>query len=113
MKLKKFQMGGAMPEEQATTQVPAETTAPAEQPQEGGDPLEQLVSVIMQLGDMAAQALQGQDPNAMGQVCEALAQFANEISQQMGGAAQPRFKKGGKFAGKKVIPQKACGSKMK
>ena len=113
MKLKKFQMGGAMPEEQSMAQVPVEETAPAEQPQEGGDPIQQLVAVIMQLGDMAAQALQRQDPNSMGQVCEALAQFANEISQQMGGAAQPKFKKGGKFAGKKMIPQKACGSKMK
>lgn len=36
MKLKKFQMGGAMPEEQSMAQVPVEETAPAEQPQEGG-----------------------------------------------------------------------------
>ena len=97
----------------AVTSCGKKETAPAEQPQEGGDPIQQLVAVIMQLGDMAAQALQSQDPNSMGQVCEALAQFANEISQQMGGAAQPKFKKGGKFAGKKMIPQKACGSKMK
>ena len=54
MKLKKFQMGGAMPEEQSMAQVPVEETAPAEQPQEGGDPIQQLVAVIMQLGDMAA-----------------------------------------------------------
>lgn len=36
---------------------------------------------FMQLAEMAAQALQSQDPAAMGQVCQALVQFAQQMMQ--------------------------------
>lgn len=92
---RKFQEGGAMPEDPAMTEdMPVEGEAPVEEaPQGGGDPL-------MQLAEMAAQALQSQDCNIAMQVCQAFMQL---VQQAQGGGApagqgQPVFKRGGKLA---------------
>lgn len=87
LKFRKFQQGGAMPEEAAP-----ETTAPeGGAPAGGEDP-------IMQLAQMAAQALQGGDCNMAMQVCQAFIQMLQ--SQQGGGApapeqSEPVYRKGG------------------
>ena len=115
MKLKsnfvnKFQTGGEVPTEQTGTPAPV----PAQPAEGGGDPMQQIVEVIMQLGEAAAQAVQSQDPNAMAQVCQGLAQFAGELAQQMGGGQTPVFKRGGKVVKQKMVPpMKKCGGKMK
>ena len=109
--VRRYQIGGEMPTEQpgAPAQEAPESAAPA-----GGDPVEQIVQVVMQLGEAAAQAVQSQDPNAMAQVCQSMAQFAGELAQQMGGGQTPVFKKGGKVVRQKMNPQmKKCGGKMK
>lgn len=127
-KVNKFQQGGQAPvAETAASQAP-EQTQPAEgaTPEGGGDPMQQIVNVIMQLGDAADQALQSNDPNALAQVCQGLVQFAGEIANQMGGGQAPVFKKGGKVVKKKTVfpftkgqkpgekvEEKACGGKMK
>lgn len=132
MKLKKFQTGGQVPDEatsvpaQAQGATPDQGGAPEQGGQGGGDPMQQLVQVIMQLGDAANQALQSNDPNALAQVCQGLVQFAGELSQQMGGGQAPVFKKGGKVVKKKTtfpfnknqqpqqqVEEKMCGGKMK
>lgn len=78
--IKKFQEGG---------EISADPQSGAPAPEQGAqDPLMQLVQ-------MAAQALQAQDPNMAFQVCQALVQLA-----QGGGGApegQPVFRKGGKI----------------
>lgn len=95
---RKFQQGGPAPEQGAQSQpAPApEQGAPAGG--EGGqDPL-------MQLAQMAAQAMQSQDCQAAMAVCEG---FLMLIQQSQGGAEQapaqtePVFKKGGKIVKKK------------
>lgn len=109
--VRRFQTGGEMPTEQpgAPAQEAPESAAPA-----GGDPVEQIVQVVMQLGEAAAQALQSQDPQAMAQVCQTVAQFAGDLSQQMGGGQTPVFKKGGKVVRQKMNPpMNKCGGKMK
>lgn len=80
---RKFQVGGEM-------EAPVEEPMPAETPEQGAqqDPL-------MQLAEMAAQALQSQDPNMAFQVCQALLEL---IQAAQGGGApqgQPVFRKGG------------------
>ena len=79
LKFRKFQEGGAMPEEQAAPE------------QQGGDP-------IMQIAQMAVQALQNQDCNAAMQVCQAFVQLIQ--SSQQGGApapenSEPVYRRGG------------------
>jgi hypothetical protein len=98
-----YQEGGAM--------APAEE-APVEAPQEQGNPMDML----MQLAQMAVQALQNQDANMAMQVCEGLVQFVQMV--QGGGEAapaepesEPVYKKGGKLC--KRVKKEACGSKMK
>ena len=91
----KYQEGGAMPPEQAAP-APQEG-APQETPQEGApqeggggeDPL-------MQLMQMAQQALQGQDCQMMAQVCEGFISLAQQAGGG-GGAPQeaPTYKKCG------------------
>ena len=106
--VKKFQHGGPV-------DAPAEGVAPAEAPMEeepaeqpqggapqgGGDPMEML----MQIGQMAAQALQSQDCNAAMQACDGIVQFI-QMMQQGGGAPQqeapqgePVYRRGGKLVG--------------
>lgn len=83
LKFRKFQEGGAMPEQQA---------APAEQ-QQAQDPL-------MQIAQAAMQALQGQDCNMAMQVCQAFVQL---VQSSQGGAApapeqsEPVYRTGGKL----------------
>lgn len=89
-KVKKLQEGGSAP---APAQEPAQGAAQG-QPQEGGqDPIVQLVQ-------MAQQAVQGQDCEAAMAVCEGFLQLVQ--SAQGGGApapeGQPVYKAGGKFA---------------
>ena len=107
-----FQTGGEMPTEQPGAPAQGAQESPA--PEGGGDPVQAIVQVVMQLGEAAAQAVQSQDPNAMAQVCQSMAQFAGDLAQQMGGGQTPVFKKGGKVVRQKMNPQmKKCGGKMK
>lgn len=83
----KFQEGGQAPMEGA----PQETASPEAAPAQGGgeDP-------IMQLAQMAAQALQGQDCQMMAQVCEAFISLAQGASgQEQAPQEAPVYKKGG------------------
>lgn len=107
MKVKKYQEGGSAP-------VPA---APAG-PQGGQDPLQMLA-------EMAAQALQTQDCQAMAQVCEGfLALLQQAMSEGPQGPVgqgpvgqvpegEPVFKKGGKMVGRKKCAKKENGGEMK
>lgn len=89
--VKKFQDGGAMTPE--TQGAPAPETQGAPAPQGGEqDPL-------MQIAQLAAQALQSQDCQAAMQVCEAFMQI---VQQAQGGApeeeapqGEPVYRRGG------------------
>ena len=90
LKFRKFQQGGAMSEEAAPKTAAPEAGA-AGAPASGEDP-------IMQIAQMAAQALQGGDCNMAMQVCQAFIQMLQ--SQQGGGApapeqSEPVYRKGG------------------
>ena len=90
--IKKFQIGGEMaaPVEQAPEQMPAEG-APAPGPEGGqGDPL-------MEVAQLAAQALQSQDCNAAMQVCQIFLQMIQQMQGQPEPepAGEPVFRKGG------------------
>ena len=94
--IKRYQVGG----EVAPEQMPAEQAPQgAEQmPAEGsGDPMEQILGIVMELANAGSQALQTQDPNQMAQVLQALVQFGSDLQAQLGGGEQetPVFKKGG------------------
>ena len=80
LKVKFLQAGGQMPEEQPAQTAPAEGAAPTEGAQ-GGDPMQQILDVIMQLGDMAAKALQSNDPQAMGQVWRVTVRHLSQQAQ--------------------------------
>lgn len=89
--VKKFQDGGAVAPETQEPATPQEGGAP-DQGQGGEDPL-------MQIAQMAAQALQNQDCQAAMQVCQAFMQI---VQQAQGGAPQeeapqgePVYRKGG------------------
>lgn len=115
MKIRKFQVGGAMPEgapmEPGMEGAPMEPGmepgmegAPAEG--QGGDP-------VMQIVEMAAQALQTQDPNMAMAVCEgliSLVQGAGGGAPAPGGApAEPvMMRKGGKVCKKGAKMRKKC-----
>ena len=88
--VKKFQDGGVVAPETQGAVAPQEGTAPA--PEQGReDPL-------MQIAQMAAQALQTQDCQAAMQVCDAFMQI---VQQAQGGAPQeapqgePVYRRGG------------------
>lgn len=93
--VKKFQQGGAMPAPEVEEEMPVEEGAPVEQG--GGSPEEML----MQVAQMAAQALQTQDANLAFQTCEAVVQLIQML--QGGGAApeeapensEPVYRRGG------------------
>lgn len=96
-RVKFLQEGGPMPEDPAMAggeapmeEAPMEEGAPA-----GGDPL-------MQLAQMAAQALQSQDCNMAMQVCQAFMQLIQQAQGGGGAPAEPQgepvFKRGGKIA---------------
>lgn len=92
MKLRtlKFQEGGPMPEEAPMEeQAPAEGGAPA-----GGNPED----AIMQMAQLAMQALQNQDCDAAMAVCQAFVEMIQ--AQQGGGGAAPEepvYRAGGKL----------------
>ena len=80
--VKKFQMGG---------QMAPETAAPeAAQEQTTQDPL-------VQLAQMAAQALQSQDCNMAMQVCQAFIEIAQQAAAPQEAPGEPVFAKGGKL----------------
>jgi len=101
MKIKVFQMGGPMGPEGAPAEAPAEgAAAPVEggapeeggMPEEGGDP-------IMQIAQVAMQALETEDCEAAMAVCEAFIQL---VQQSQGGApeeaapeGEPVYRNGG------------------
>lgn len=104
--IKRYQVGGEIaPEQMQEEQAMA---AGQEQAQGGGDPMEQILGVIMQLGEAANASLQSQDPNQMAQVLQGLVQFASDLQAQLGGGEQetPVFKKGGVIARKKKMTSK-------
>ena len=82
-KIAKFQEGGVAP-------APQEPEMAPEQAQQGGDP-------IMQLAQMAQQALQSGDGQLALQVCEAFLQLIQQMAGQQEAAPQgePVFRKGG------------------
>lgn len=97
--IQKFQEGGAMPAEAAPEAAPMEAAPAEEAPQGGGDP-------VMELAQMAMQALQGQDCEAAMAVCEGFVQLVQEMAG--GGAAgapgaapegEPVYRRGGKLVG--------------
>lgn len=92
--IQKFQEGGAMPAEAAPEAAPAEA-APA--PEQGGDP-------VMELAQMAMQALQGQDCEAAMAVCEGFVQLVQEMAGGQAAAPEaapePVYRKGGKLVGR-------------
>jgi hypothetical protein len=101
--VKKFQEGGPMPAEPAMGGAPA-GGAPAPEggmPAEGGAPAE---DPIMQIAELAMQALQSQDCQAAMAACEGfVGLLQGSPDQGMGGAGAPPegapvFKKGGKLA---------------
>lgn len=101
--IKKFQMGGEVaPEQMQEEQAMA---AGQEQAQGGGDPMEQILGVIMQLGEAANASLQSQDPNQMAQVLQGLVQFASDLQAQLDGGQEEVavFGKGGKVVRKKKM----------
>lgn len=91
---KKFQAGGAMVEDPAA-QAPTEGGAPMEgQPAGGTNPEEMLI----QLAEVAMQALQNQDCQAALSVCQGFVQMIQGM--QGGGAEQPAepvYRRGGKL----------------
>lgn len=93
MKLKFLQQGGPMTAEDpamAAQEAPAETGAPAG----AGNPEEML----MQLAEVAMQALQNQDCQAAMAVCQGFVQMIQGM--QGGGAApqaEPVYRRGGKL----------------
>ena len=107
--VKKFQQGGRVaapaeggaPAEDTMEEEPAEQPKEGGTPQDGGDPMEML----MQIGQMAAQALQSQDCNAAMQACDGIVQFI-QMMEEGGGApkqeapeGEPVYRRGGKLVG--------------
>ena len=101
MKIKVFQMGGPMGPEGAPAEAPVEgAAAPAEggAPEEGGAPAEGG-DPIMQIAQVAMQALETEDCEAAMAVCEAFIQL---VQQSQGGApeeaapeGEPVYRNGG------------------
>lgn len=91
--IQKFQEGGAMPAEAAPEAAPVEA-APEETA--GGDP-------VMELAQMAMQALQGQDCEAAMAVCEGFVQLVQEMAGGQGAPEaapqEPVYRRGGKLVG--------------
>lgn len=95
-KVKKFQEGGQAP-------MPADQPMPAK-PQ-GGTPAEGGVEqVLMQLAQMASEALQSGDCNTALSVCDGFVQLVQQLTQGQPGPEAPQgepvYKKGGKLVGR-------------
>jgi hypothetical protein len=106
MKIKKFQMGGAVDPAMAGAEMGAEAgavagaEAGAEMGAEaGGDP-------IMELVQMAAEALQAQDPNIAMAVCEGLIALVQGGAPAPGGEEPVMMRRGGKMCGAKKKAKK-------
>lgn len=84
--LPKFQEGGQMPAEAPMEEAPVEQA-----PEQGGDPMQQLLEV-------AAQALQTQDCQAAMTVCQALMQLAQGGAPAEAPQEAPVYKFGGKLS---------------
>lgn len=92
--VRRFQEGGPMPAEDPA--MAQEEMGGAPGPEAGGDP-------IMQLAQMAMQALQAQDCNMAMQTCQAFIQL---VQQAQGGGpeegaapeGEPVYRRGGKLA---------------
>lgn len=94
-KVKKFQEGGPAPAP-AEQPMPAEPQAAA--PAEGGPD-----QMLMQLAQMAAEALQSGDCNTALAVCEGFMQLVQQATQGQEGPApqgEPVYRKGGKIVGR-------------
>ena len=95
-KVKKFQEGGPAP-------APADQPMPAE-PQEGAPVEGGADQMLMQLAQMAAEALQSGDCNTALSVCEAFMQLIQQLTQGQPGPEAPQgepvYKKGGKLVGR-------------
>lgn len=102
--IKRYQVGGEIaPEQMSAEQAPQ---GAEQMPAEGsGDPMEQILGIVMELANAGSQALQAQDPNQMAQVLQALVQFGSDLQAQLGGGEQetPVFKKGGIVSRKKKM----------
>lgn len=93
--IKKFQMGGEMsPAEAAPNQMPPEG---GEAPMPEGGPEGVQGDPLMQVAQLAAQALQSQDCNAAMQVCQIFLQMVQQMQGQPEPepAGEPVFRKGG------------------
>ena len=90
-KVKKFQEGGPAP-------APADQPMPAE-PQEGAPVEGGADQMLMQLAQMAAEALQSGDCNTALAVCEGFMGLIQQASQGQGGEAAPQgepvYRRGG------------------
>lgn len=90
--INKFQEGGEIPEEQIPVEeAPAEKQGTVPAGQSGEDPL-------MQVAQIAAQALQNKDCNAAMQVCQIFLQMVQQMGQQNAPEqpkGEPVFRKGG------------------
>lgn len=95
-KVKKFQEGGPAP-------APAGQPMPAE-PQEGAPVEGGADQMLMQLAQMAAEALQSGDCNTALSVCEAFMQLIQQFTQGQAGPEAPQgepvYRKGGKLVGR-------------
>lgn len=90
-KTRRYQIGGEMAAPEAAPEQMPEESAPAPAPEGGqGDPL-------MEVAQLAAQALQAQDCNAAMQVCQIFLQMIQQMQGQPEPEPQgePVFKKGG------------------
>lgn len=98
MRIKKYQEGGMAPE--MAPEAQAAPMGPQAAPAAEQDP-------IMQIAQMAAQALQGQDCEAAMAVCEAFLGLLQQASQEQAAPVEaapqgePVFKRGGKLVGRK------------
>lgn len=95
-KVKKFQEGGPAP-------APADQPMPAE-PQEGAPVEGGADQMLMQLVQMAAEALQSGDCNTALSVCKAFMQLIQQFTQGQAGPEAPQgepvYRKGGKLVGR-------------
>jgi hypothetical protein len=112
MYLRKYQEGGAMPEEQG---APAEQGGAPEggAPEQGGAPQGGGQDPLMQIAQIFAQGLQNQDCQALAQGAQMFLQLLQEATGGQGGQGgqpqgpvgqepqgQPVFRKGGRIIGR-------------